>query len=69
MKRLFTLTALALLLTATSAQAQLRKTWDFREGFSVKTVNALKADQEEFGDNKYWRNYESDATKIGRAHV
>ena len=51
-----------------SAQSALRKTWDFREGFSSKTVNALKADQEEFGADKYWRNYEGDATKADDQH-
>jgi len=69
MKKLFTFAVLTLLLTATSANAQnLRKTWDFRDGFSAKTINALKGDQEEFGDNKYWRNYEGDATKADEAH-
>ena len=46
----------------------MRKTWDFRNGFSAKTVNALKGDQEEFGDSKYWRNYEGDATKADDQH-
>ena len=59
---------LALLSVGASAQTTLRKTWDFREGFSQKTINALKADQEEFGDSKYWRNYESDATKADEQH-
>ena len=69
MKKLFTLTMLALLTTVTaSAQSTLRKTWDFRDGFSAKTVNALKADQEEFGGDKYWRNYESDANKADDQH-
>ena len=69
MKRIFTFAILALSLAAVSAGAQtLRKTWDFRNGFSQKTVNALKGDQEEFGDNKYWRNYESDATKADEQH-
>ena len=69
MKKLFTLTLLALMASVTaSAQSSLRKTWDFRNGFSAKTVNALKADQEEFGDSKYWRNYESDATKADEQH-
>ncbi len=68
MKRIFTLAMLAAL-TFSSATAQtLRKTWDFRDGFSTKTVNALKADQEEFGADKYWRNYESDATKADEQH-
>lgn len=69
MKKLFTLTMLALLTTVmANAQSTLRKTWDFRNGFSAKTVNALKGDQEEFGDNKYWRNYEGDATKADEQH-
>ena len=69
MKKIFTLAVLALL-SAVSANAQstLRKTWDFRQGFSAKTVNALMADQEEFGADKYWRNYESDATKADQQH-
>ena len=69
MKKFFTLTMLTLMFAVTaSAQSTLRKTWDFREGFSVKTVNALKADQEEFGADKYWRNYESDAAKSDEQH-
>ena len=53
MKKLFTLAMLALTCAVTaSAQSTLRKTWDFREGFSAQTVNALKADQEEFGADK-----------------
>ena len=69
MKKLFTLAMLALTCAVTaSAQSTLRKTWDFREGFSAQTVNALKADQEEFGADKYWRNYESDATKADEQH-
>ena len=70
MKKVFTLTMVALLaiVSSASAQSSLRKTWDFRQGFSSKTVNALKADQEEFGADKYWRNYESDATKADEQH-
>ena len=70
MKKIFTLALMALALgtSTVSAQTTLRKTWDFRDGFSTKTVNALKADQEEFGGDKYWRNYESDATKADEAH-
>ena len=69
MKKIFTLTLLAMVLGLTGANAQtLRKTWDFRTGFSQKTINALKGDQEEFGDSKYWRNYESDATKADEQH-
>ena len=68
MKKLFTLAMLALLGISNVNAQGLRKTWDFREGFSTKTVNALKADQEEFGDSKYWRNYESDAAKADEQH-
>ena len=69
MKKLFTLALTALLLGTAGASAQtLRRTWDFREGFSQKTINALKGDQEEFGPDKYWRNYESDATKADEQH-
>lgn len=69
MKKIFTLSMLALLMAVGAVNAQgLRKTWDFREGFSTKTVNALKADQEEFGDNGHWRNYEGDATKADQQH-
>ena len=68
MKKFFTLAVLALLGISNVNAQGLRKTWDFREGFSTKTINALKADQEEFGDSKYWRNYESDATKADEQH-
>lgn len=59
---------LALLAVGGANAQSLRKTWDFTKGFSTKTVNALKADQEEFGDNKYWRNYESSAEKADEQH-
>lgn len=68
MKKFFTLTLLAVLVSLGANAQALRKTWDFRNGFSQKTVNALKADQEEFGDSKYWRNYESDAGKADSKH-
>ena len=68
MKKFFTLTLLAVLVSLGANAQGLRKTWDFRNGFSQKTVNALKADQEEFGDSKYWRNYESDASKADEQH-
>lgn len=68
MKKLFTLTLLAVLVSLGANAQGLRKTWDFRNGFSQKTVNALKADQEEFGNDKYWRNYESDASKADSKH-
>ena len=69
MKKIFTLVMMAMMLSATGANAQsLRKTWDFRTGFSQQTVNALKGDQEEFGADKYWRNYESDSNKADEQH-
>ncbi|MDE5571796.1 MAG: hypothetical protein K2I86_07100, partial [Prevotella sp.] len=68
MKKIFTLAMLSLLAVGGAKAQGLRKTWDFRNGFSSKTINALKADQEEFGPNKYWRNYESDATKADEQH-
>ena len=64
MKRIFTLVALAMVMVlGANAQEAIRKSWDFREGFSSKTINALNADMTEYGPNKHWRNYESDATK------
>ena len=68
MKKLFTLTLLAVLVSLGANAQELRKTWDFRNGFSQKTINALKADQEEFGNDKYWRNFESDANKADSKH-
>ena len=68
MKKIFTLTMLALLAVGSANAQGLRKTWDFRNGFSTKTVNALNADQEEFGDNKYWRNWEKAATDADQQH-
>ena len=69
MKKIFTLAVMALLLGTTGASAQqLRKTWDFRDGFSQQTVNALKGDQEEFGTEKYWRNWEKDASAADEQH-
>ena len=68
MKRFFTFAVLTLLVAVGANAQSLRKTWDFRQGFSTKTVNALKADQEEFGPNAHWRNYEGDATKADEQH-
>ena len=69
MKKIFTLAVMALLLGTTGASAQqLRKTWDFRDGFSQQTVNALKGDQEEFGTEKYWRNWEKSADAADEQH-
>ena len=41
MKRVFTLLAFVSLVVSGVSAQNLRKTWDFREGFSQKTVNAL----------------------------
>ena len=69
MKKIFTLAMFVWLLVTLGADAQkLRKTWDFRNGFSSATVEALKADQAEHGADKYWRNYESDAAKFDEQH-
>ena len=66
MKKLFTLTALALLISVgASAADKLRKTWDFRNGFSSITVANLKADMEENGATEHWRNYETNASQAG----
>lgn len=66
MKKIFTLLALAMFVFA-SANAQSRKTWDFRH-WSASTLSALKADLEINGPTKNWRNYESDATKADEQH-
>ena len=51
MKKLFTLTAL-LLLMVVSANAQDRKTWDFRKGFSASTIANLQADTKNWTDSE-----------------
>ena len=49
-----------------SANAQkVRKTWDFREGFSSTTVANLNADMEQNGTKAHWRNWEKDAAAAG----
>lgn len=54
MKKIFTLIALAMLMVlSANAQEAIRKSWDFREGFSSKTINALNADMNEYGPNKH----------------
>ena len=69
MKKFFTLAMLALITSVTvSAQTTLRKTWDFRDGFSAKTVNALKADMEEFGTSGHWRNWEKSESAADERH-
>lgn len=66
MKKLFTLTTLFLSLTV-SVQAQaIRKTWDFRNGFSATTITNLNTDMQQngaTGNTSNWRNWEKDATK------
>lgn len=50
-----------------SANAQkVRKTWDFREGFSSTTVANLYADMEQNGTDAHWRDWEKDATQAGK---
>ena len=69
MKKFFTLAMLALITSVTaSAQTTLRKTWDFRDGFSKKTINALKADMEEFGTSGHWRNWEKSESAADERH-
>lgn len=61
MKKLFTLTTLFLSLTV-SVQAQaIRKTWDFRNGFSATTITNLNTDMQQngaTGNTSNWRNWE-----------
>ena len=47
MKKLFTLSALALLMALPMNAQKVRKTWDFRNGFSAITVANLNADMEQ----------------------
>lgn len=70
MKKNFTLLLFAMLLTAVGANAQttLRKTWDFRDGFSKKTINALRADMDEFGTSGHWRNWEKSESAADERH-
>ena len=68
MKKIFTLAVMALLFTTGASAQTLRKTWDFRDGFSQQTVNALKGDQAEFGTEKYWRNWEKSADAADEQH-
>lgn len=66
MKKLFTLGALALLMAMPASAQQVRKTWDFRGGFSAATVANLYADMEQNGTGAHWRNWEKDATQAGK---
>ena len=65
MNKLFTLTALGLLLSLSANAQKVRKTWDFREGFSSTTVANLNADMEQNGTKAHWRNWEKDAAAAG----
>ena len=64
MKKIFTLAAFALLaVLQVNAQTEVRRTWDFRKGWSSTTIENLYADMEQNGPTVHWRDYESDATK------
>lgn len=67
MKKLFTLLMALTLVFAIDANAQSRKTWDFRH-WSASTIENLRYDLEVNGPNANWRNYESDATKADQQH-
>ena len=56
MNKLFTLTALGLLVSLSATAQKVRKTWDFREGFSTATVANLAADMEQNGTDAHWRS-------------
>lgn len=47
MNKTFTLAALGLLLAVSANAQKVRKTWDFRDGFSSATVANLYADMEQ----------------------
>ncbi len=47
---------------------ELRKVWNFRNGFSQETVDALRTDFEQYGANTYWRNYEIEASNADDQH-
>ena len=66
MKKLFTLGALALLMAMPASAQKVRKTWDFRGGFSGATVANLYADMEQNGTSAHWRNWEKDAAQAGK---
>ncbi|MBM6992238.1 MAG: chitobiase/beta-hexosaminidase C-terminal domain-containing protein [Prevotella sp.] len=66
MKKLFTLTAMFLTLSMSASAQSVRKTWDFRNGFSATTVANLNADMQQngaTGNTSNWRNWEKDQTK------
>ena len=66
MNKTFTLAALGLLLAVSANAQKVRKTWDFREGFSSATVANLYADMEQNGTAAHWRDWEKDATQSGK---
>lgn len=69
MNKTFTLAALGLLLAVSANAQKVRKTWDFREGFSSATVANLYADMEQNGadgSTAHWRDWEKDATQSGK---
>ena len=67
MKKIFTLAAFALLaVMQVNAQTEVRKTWDFRKGWSSTTIENLYADMEQNGPTTHWRDYESNATDASK---
>lgn len=65
MKKLITL-SLVLSMAMVGQAQKVRKTWDFRTGFSGATITNLNADMQQngaTGNESHWRNYEKDATK------
>ena len=66
MNKLFTLTALGLLVSLSATAQKVRKSWDFRQGFSTATVANLAADMEQNGTDAHWRNWEKNATDAGK---
>ena len=66
MNKLFTLTALGLLVSLSATAQKVRKSWDFREGFSTATVANLAADMEQNGTGAHWRNWEKNASDAGK---
>ncbi len=68
MKKLFTLTAVLLISSMATFAQTVRKTWDFRDGWSATTIANLAAAMEQngaTGNDSHWRNYEKDATAAG----
>lgn len=66
MNKLFTLTALGLLLSLSANAQKIRKTWDFRNGFSSATIANLNADMEQNGTGAHWRNWEKSEADAGK---